>query len=82
MLLLHYALKLRTIDFGNVGVEKRAAENLGRRRRGKSEIGAPGGTCTHTLPADNGLLLRFKLREQMVGSAGNAPVRPLPVIFF
>ena len=28
-MLLHYALKLRTIDFENVGVEKREAETLG-----------------------------------------------------
>ena len=27
--------------------------------------GAPGGTCTHTLPADNGLLWLFQLREPL-----------------
>ena len=36
--------------------------------------GGPDGICTHSLPADNGLLPWFELRVQMVGSAGNAPV--------
>jgi hypothetical protein len=30
---------------------------------------------THTLPADNGLLFCSASRSEMVGSAGNAPVR-------
>ena len=38
------------------------------------EIGASGGTCTHTLPADNGLLFYSATEAEMVGSAGNAPV--------
>ena len=37
-------------------MEKRDAVNLGNRLRGEIEIGASGGTCSHTLPADNGLL--------------------------
>ena len=57
VLLLHYALKLLTkIFLGIVGVGNRAAENLGTRRRGKIEIGGSEGTCTLSLPADNGLL--------------------------
>ncbi len=39
------------------------------------EIGASGGTCTHTLPADNGLLFYSATEAEMVGSAGNAPAR-------
>jgi hypothetical protein len=64
VLLLHYVLKLQTIDFGNVGVKKRDAENLGTRPRGKIEIGALGGTCTHNLPADNGLLFYSATRAK------------------
>ena len=37
------------------------------------ENGGPEGTCTLSLPADNGLL-RIELRVQMVGSGGNAPL--------
>ena len=81
MLLLHHALKLRAIDLGNVGAEKRAAENLGARRRDKIdmiEIGALGGTCTHTLPADNGLLFssatRAKWWEVLVTLQSSLPI--------
>jgi hypothetical protein len=49
--------------------------------RRSGEIGALDGTCTHTLPADNGLLFysatraRWRALQRLVGSAGNAPVR-------
>ena len=82
--LLRYALMLRAI-LRNAGVEKRAAETLGIGIAVRFEIGALDGTCTHTLPADNGLLFysatrakwftKPKLGERrLVGSAGNAPV--------
>ena len=35
VLLLHYALRTPDDEFENVGVEKRAAENPGHRRRGE-----------------------------------------------
>ena len=41
---------------GSAGAEKRAAETLGISLAVRLEIGAPGETCTHSLPADNGLL--------------------------
>jgi hypothetical protein len=53
--LLRYALMLRAI-LRNAGVEKHDAETLGISLAVRIEIGASGGTCTHTLPADNGLL--------------------------
>ena len=33
------------------------------------------------LPADNGLLRCLSYESEMVGSAGNAPVRLLPILF-
>src|SRR5271166_5141064 len=54
--LLRYALMLRAI-LRNAGVEKRAAETLGISLAVRFEIGGPEGTCTLSLPADNGLLL-------------------------
>ena len=42
--------------FGNVGVEKRNAENPGHRHRGEIETGGLEGIRTLSLPADNGLL--------------------------
>src|SRR5947207_9345957 len=33
-----------------------------------TKIGALDGTCTHTLPADNGLLFYFSYESEMVGS--------------
>ena len=71
--MLRYALMLRAI-LRNAGVEKRAAETLGIGIAVRFEIGALDGTCTHTLPADNGLLFYSATRAKMVGSAGNAPV--------
>ena len=41
----------------NAGVEKRDAEPLGISLAVRFEIGGPEGTCTLSLPADNGLLL-------------------------
>ena len=55
-LLLRYALMLRAV-LRNAGVEKREAETLGISLAVSSEIGGPEGTCTLSLPADNGLLL-------------------------
>ena len=54
-LLLRYALMALTSV--SSGQEKRRTPTLAR-SCGKlvQKIGAPGGTCTHTLPADNGLL--------------------------
>ena len=82
-------------DFERARVEKHDTENLGTRHRGKIlEIGAPGETCTHSLPADNGLLFcsatgapksKFEIRNskiKLVGSAGNAPVRLFRHIFY
>ena len=57
MLLLHYALKLQTIDFENVGVEIVMPKTLEHGFAVRFEIGGPEGTCTLSLPADNGLLL-------------------------
>ena len=55
-LLLRYALMLRAV-LRNAGVEKRKAETLGISLAVRFEIGGPEGTCTLSLPADNGLLL-------------------------
>ena len=55
-LLLRYALMLRAV-FKNAGVEMRKAETLRISFTVSSEIGGPEGTCTLSLPADNGLLL-------------------------
>ena len=41
----------------NAGVEMRKAETLGISLAVRFEIGGPEGTCTLSLPADNGLLL-------------------------
>ena len=54
--LLRYALMLRAI-LRNAGVEKCEAETLGISLTVRFEIGGPEGTCTLSLPADNGLLL-------------------------
>ena len=43
--------------FKNAGVEIRDAETLGIGLAVRLEIGGPEGTCTLSLPADNGLLL-------------------------
>src|SRR5262249_41061305 len=42
------------------------------------------GTCTLSLPADNGLLrsLSYESKRGLVGSAGNAPVRRFRHIFY
>ena len=56
MLLLHHALMAPSALNGSAGAEKRAAETLGISLAVRLEIGAPGETCTHSLPADNGLL--------------------------
>ena len=56
----HVATTLRAdapSGFKNAGVEIRDAETLGIGLAVRLEIGALDGTCTHTLPADNGLLL-------------------------
>ena len=71
--LLRYAL-FAPMDFRDRGREKRDAETLGIGLAVRFEIGASGGTCTHTLPADNGLLFYSATEAEMVGSAGNAPV--------
>ena len=36
--------------------------------------GGPEGTCTLSLPADNGLLCQLSYESEMVGSGGNAPL--------
>ena len=48
----------------NAGVEKHDAETLGISLAVSSEIGALEGTCTHTLPADNGLLFYSATRAK------------------
>ncbi len=48
----------------NAGVEKRDAETLGISLAVRFEIGALDGTCTHTLPADNGLLFYSATRAK------------------
>src|ERR1041385_2266064 len=53
------------------------SRNPGHRPRGKNEIGAPGGTCAHSLPADNGLLFcsatRAKWWEVLVTLQSSLP---------
>ena len=71
--LLRYALILRAV-LRNAGVEKSDAETLGISLAASSEVGGPEGTCTLSLPADNGLLLSLSYESEMVGNAGNAPV--------
>ena len=80
MLLLHHAL-FAPMEFRDRGREKRYAETLGIDLAVRFEIGASGGTCTHTLPADNGLLFYSATEAKMVGSAGNAPARHFRVYF-
>jgi hypothetical protein len=48
----------------NAGVEIRDAETLEISLAVSSEIGALDGTCTHTLPADNGLLFYSATRAK------------------
>jgi hypothetical protein len=69
------------MDFRDRGREKRYAETLGIGLAVRFEIGASGGTCTHTLPADNGLLFYSATEAEMVGSAGNAPARHFRLFF-
>ena len=56
-------------------MEKNDAENPGHRHRGEIEIGGPEGSCTLNPPADNGALCELSYESEMVGNAGNAPVR-------
>ena len=57
MLLLHHALKLRAKIFRESSEWGIALpKTLGHGGAARFEIGAPGETCTHSLPADNGLL--------------------------
>ena len=53
--------------------------NLGNGR--VEEIGGPGGSCTLNPPADNGALCLLSYESEMVGSAGNAPVRRFRLCF-
>ena len=65
------------------GVEIHDAETLGISLAVRFEIGGPEGTCTLSLPADNGLLLSLSYESEMVGSAGNgASARAITAIPF
>ena len=48
----------------NAGVEKRDTETLGIGITVRIKNGALDGTCTHTLPADNGLLFYSATRAK------------------
>src|SRR5882672_1016874 len=80
MLLLHHA-RIVADGLGNRRREKRDAENLGHRHHGEIGIGGPEGSCTLNPPADNGALCWLSYESEMVGSAGNAPVRRFRHIF-
>ena len=74
MLLLHYALMALTAV--SSGQEKRGTPNLGNGPAVRMfEIVGPEGSCTLNPPADNGALCWLSYESEMVGSAGNAPVR-------
>ena len=95
-LTLHGRRKARPVraHTTNGAVDTKLHHSRGGASERFEKAGAPDGTCTHTLPADNGLLCdsateafergtknNSAFRVYMVGSAGNAPVRPLPVMF-
>lgn len=62
-------------------MEGRNTETLGISLAARFEIGGPEGTCTLSLPADNGLLCCLSYGSEMVGDAGNAPVRRFQLSF-
>src|SRR5690349_1584405 len=65
------------------GQEKRRTPNLGNGPAVRMfEIGGPEGSCTLNPPADNGTLCWLSYESEMVGSAGNAPVRLFRHIFY
>jgi hypothetical protein len=78
--LLRYApMALTAVSSGQ---EKRKTPNLGNGPAVRMfEIGGPEGSCTLNPPADNGALCWLSYESEMVGSAGNAPVRLFRRIF-